>query len=188
MDRHTKLNLTRVNPFRKLCNFRVSTMEDYEEWLRFKQNCDAQNLDICHVAISLIKAWNKATEGIHEAETITTPTNIINIQMQNSFIYQPQRPRRTPDPHLISSKSPFARTVSSKAAELYLLWKISELNRSFSYLDLSELPQNYCRKLILRLKRKGLIKPLPPRTRPRFYIPLVHVKVEKADSNYALKY
>jgi len=177
-----------IEPFRKLCNFRVSKYEDYEEWLRFKQNCDVQGVNICHVAISLFKAWNNAIEGIHGAETVTTPLNVINIQMQNNFVYQPQRPRRIPNPSLISSKKPFARTITSKAAELYFLWKVSGLNRSFSYLALSELPPNYTRKLILRLKRKGLIKPLPPRTRPRFYVPTIHVVLKKVNPYCVLKY
>jgi len=168
-----------INPFRKVCNFRVSTQQDCEEWGRFKRNVDFQGLDICHVAMSLIKTWNNGVEGIQKAESLRTPGgNVINIQMQNTFVYQPQRSRRIPDPHLISAKRPFARTISSKAAELYLLWKVSGLNRSFSYLDLSELPSDYTRKLILRLKRKGLIKPLPPRTRPRFYVPLISVTIK----------
>lgn len=174
-------------PFRKLCNFRVSTHEDYDEWLLFKRNTKALGLDICHINICLIRSWNKALGGKSEMETITTPLNVINLQMQNTFVYQPQRPRREPSPSLISSKKLFARTVSSIAAELYLLWKVSGLNRSFSYLDLSELPSNYTRKLILRLKRKGLIKPLPPRTRPRFYVPTVHLVLKKVDPYNALK-
>jgi hypothetical protein len=169
-----------------ICNFRASTLEDYEEWQNFKRKCKLQNLDICYVNISLIKAWNNSQEGIEIPETIKTPNGIIyNIQMQNNFIYQPQRPRRLPQPSIISSKRPFARTISSRAAELYLLWKVSGLNRSFSYLDLSELPSDYTRKLILRLKRKGLIKPVPPRTRPRFYIPLVSVIIKDRRELYS---
>lgn len=168
-------------PFRKLGNFRVSTYEDWEEWERFKRNVVLQRLDICHVVISLVKAWSNSVEGMTKVETIATPTSVINIQMQNSFVYQPQRPRRAVNPPIISSKRPFARTITSKAAELYFLWKVSSLNRSFSYLDLSELPSNYTRKLILRLKRKDLIRPIPPRTRPRFYIPTVKLIIKPSN-------
>lgn len=164
--------------FSRVCNFRASTLEQYEEWLKFKDYCKNQGLDICHVVISLITAWNKAQDGLAAAVDITTFPNLISLQMENQFIYQPLRARREPPPSLIRSKRPFARIISSKAAELYILWKVSDLKRSFSYLDLAELPPNYVRKEILRLKKRGLVKPLPPRTRPRFYVPTVRLHLE----------
>jgi len=155
--------------FGRIANFRISTYADYKEWLSFKENCKSQGLNICHVLICMIKAWNKGIQGKMEAEKIVTARSVIHLQMQNSFVYQPQRPRREPDPQLIRSRKPFARTVGGMAAQLYLLWKVSDLERPFSYLDLAELPPNYVRKLILRLRAKSWIKPSPTRTKPMFY-------------------
>lgn len=154
----------------RICNFRASTFEDYEEWLKFKRNCKTQGLDICHVNIGLIRAWNKAVEGNLDPETITSSPNVVNVQMQNTFVYQPQRPRREPNPPIISSKNLFSGTITGLALEAYVTEKTRELNRSVSFRDFMELDANLFRKTILRLRRKGKLLPLEPRSRPRFYI------------------
>lgn len=152
-----------------ICNFRAPDLEHYQIWLNFKEAAQSCGLDICYLTLSLCRAWLKSrdkTESIHQ---ITTATQVINLQQQNTFIYNVQKPRREPT-ELICSRKEYTRTLSSLAFQAYLMEKARDLQRSFSFRDFAELGHNFFRKCILRLKKRGKILPLQPRTNPRFYI------------------
>lgn len=112
----------------------------------------------------------KGVKGIPDPEqVITTKGQVTIIQQQNTFVYPVGKPRREPI-RLNCSKPEFSGTISRAAFEAYLMEKARDLNRSFCFRDFAELKHNSFRKIILRLKRKGKIIPLPLRTNPRFYI------------------
>ena len=151
-----------------VCNFRAPNKEKYNLWLKFKEETRKRGLTNCFVVLSLCNAWMTALEGSEEIIKIGTATQIINIQMQNSFVYNTQKPRRIPP--LSCAKQSISRTITSRAWQAYILEEARELDRSFSFLDFTELGHNYFRKLILELKNRNKILPLEPRSNPRFYI------------------
>lgn len=101
--------------------------------------------------------------------TLATGTQIYNINQQNTFAYEPGKPRRQPL-SLNCAKRQYSRTISSSAAEAYVMEKARDFNRSFSFRDFLELRHDSFRKIVSRLKKKGKIIPLPQRTNPRFFI------------------
>jgi hypothetical protein len=108
-------------------------------------------------------------KGIEGAAQVRTGQQVVNIQQNNVFQYQVQKPRREPY-SLDCVKPEFRRTFSSILFEAYVLNKAREINREFSFRDFLELKHDAFRRIVLRLKRKGKIITNPQRTVPRFYI------------------
>jgi hypothetical protein len=151
-----------------LCNFRAPNKEQHNLWLKFKKETRKRGLTNCYVVLSLCNAWMTALEGSGEINKIGTATQIINIQMQNSFVYNTQKRRRIPP--TFCTKQGNSRTITRRAWQAYILEEARELDRSFSFLDFPEIDHNYFRKHILELKNRNKILPLVPRSNPRFYI------------------
>ena len=107
-------------------------------------------------------------KGIEGAESVKGSTQVVNIQQNNQFLYQIPKPRREPY-SLTCVKGEFQRTFSSILFETYVLHKAEGLGREFSYRDFLELKHDAFRRIVLRLKRRGLIVANPLRTVPRFY-------------------
>ena len=155
-----------------ICNFRAPDLAHYERWQRFKQWCENHGVDICRVALSNIDAFMKGLEApaIREKEQLLTALGqIINIEQENTFVYSVEKPRRFPIA-LDCAKPEFAGTITRAAAEAYVMEKARELGRSFSYRDFLGLGHGSFRKIVLRLKKRGKVIPLPHRTNPRFYV------------------
>lgn len=152
-----------------ICNFRAPDLEHYQVWLDFKEAARSLGLDICYLILTLCQAWLKANEGTKEATKVSTATQVINVQMQNTFVYNVQKPRRE-SPELICSRKEYSRTLRSLVFQAYVMEKARDLQQSFSFRDYPELGHSLFRKCILRLKKRGKILPLQPRTNPRFYI------------------
>lgn len=153
-----------------ICNFRAPNLEFYGIWQEFKQWCKDNGLDVCRVTLSNIASFMKAVESIPDPEQMITAKGQVNIiQQQNTFVYPVGKPRREPI-RLNCSKPEFSGTISRAAFEAYVMEKARDLKRSFCFRDFAELNHNSFRKIILRLKKKGKIIPLPLRTNPRFYI------------------
>jgi len=152
-----------------ICNFRAPDLEHYQTWLDFKHAVLDRDLDICYVTLSLCQAWLKGVDGATTTIQIATPTQIINLQQQNTFVYSVQKPRREP-PELICPRKEYTRTLRSLAFQAYVMEKARDLQRSFSFCDFPELGHNFFRKCVLRLRERKKIVPLEPRSNPRFYI------------------
>jgi hypothetical protein len=152
-----------------ICNFRAPNPEYHQIWLDYKEAARSLGLDICYLTLTLCQAWLKAIKGKEEATRLSTATQIINVQMQNTFVYSVQKPRREP-PELICSRKKYSRTITSRAFQAYVMEKSRDLQRSFSFRDFLELGHSLFRKCVLELKKRGKILPLQPRTNPRFYI------------------
>lgn len=152
-----------------ICNFRAPDLEHHQIWLDFKETVRSRGLDICYVTLSLCQAWVIGVKETSAICQIATPTQVINLQQQNTFVYSVQKPRREP-PELICSRKKYSSTLTSLAFQAYVTEKARDLQRSFSFRDFLELGHNFFRKCILRLKNRGKILPLEPRSNPRFYI------------------
>ncbi|MFX0117169.1 MAG: hypothetical protein ACFFB3_21670 [Candidatus Hodarchaeota archaeon] len=152
-----------------ICNFRAPNPEYHQIWLDYKEAARSLGLDICYLTLTLCQAWLKAIQGREEATRLSTATQVINVQMQNTFVYNVQKPRREPT-ELICSRKEYTRTLRSLLFQAYVMEKARDLQRSFLFRDFPELGHNLFRKCVLELKKRGKILPLQPRTNPRFYI------------------
>ena len=94
-------------------------------------------LDVCHLTLNLTDAFMKGNEAAAE---VHSGKQVINIQQNNIFQYQVQKPRREPY-SLDCVKPEFQRTFSSVLFEAYVLNKAREIMREFSYRDFLELKQ-----------------------------------------------
>lgn len=159
----TKLKATEKD---LICSFRAPNLELYQVWLEFKQVVKDKGLDICRVDLGLIQAWLAAEKGANAA--LETGQQIVNIKMENKFLYEVKKPRR--EPHSLNCvKKEYRRTFSSILFEAYVLQKARDLNREFSFRDFLELKHDSFRRIVERLRRKGKIVANPQRTIPRFY-------------------
>jgi len=147
-----------------ICNFRAPDMKHFIEWQNYKQFVKNQGLDVCRVTIGLTNAFMSGSK----LELPTQKQSVV-IDMKNSFNYQVVKPRRTPY-SLDCVKPEFRKTFSSILFESYILQRAENLKSSFCFRDFLELKHDSFRRIIVRLKRKGLIFAHPIRTNPRFYI------------------
>jgi hypothetical protein len=148
-----------------ICNFRAPSEKEFLEWQEYKEYVKNQGLDICRVTIGLTNAF---MAGIKGAINLQGKEQVVNIQMNNQFLYQVKHPHRQPY-SLNCVKPEFRRTFSSVLFEAYVLNKAREINREFSFRDFLELKHDAFRRIVIRLKRKGKIIANPERTIPRFY-------------------
>lgn len=152
----------RINP-------RARTREQHQELLRLKYFCEDNGLSTCHVIISLVRSFISGWGAIKSFSKEGQPF-IVNLQQQNTFVSQIARPRRVVDPGLLSkAKRDIRGTTYRLAFESYLLLKGLRMRRSFCFQDFFEIGANHFKKIVFRLKRKGLIVAVEPRTCPRFY-------------------
>jgi hypothetical protein len=148
-----------------VCNFRAPSLKEYEQWQEFKLYVKNQGLDICRVTIGLANAF---MAGLGGSASVHGQAQMINIQMNNQFLYQVPKPRREPYTldYVFSS---FRRTFSSVLFEAYVLHKAREMGREFCFRDFLELEKPAFHRIVLRLRRKGKLLANPQRTKPRFY-------------------
>lgn len=148
-----------------ICNFRAPSLKEYNEWKSYVAYVKDQGLDVCRVTIGLANAFMAGTDGATKA---LGKSQNVQIQMNNNFLYQVQKPRR--EPHSLNSiKSEYRRTFSSILFEAYVMDKARSLNREFSFRDFLEMKRQSFHRIVRRLKRKGRVMANPQRTIPRFY-------------------
>ena len=147
-----------------ICNFRAPDQEHYNDWKKYTAYVKDHGLDVCRVTTGLTNAFMSV-----DTTKISSTQQIVNISMDNKFLYQVSKPRRIPY-SLDCVKKEFVRTISSVLFENYVLQKAGELKSSFCFRDFLELKHTAFRRIVIRLKRKGKIIPHPIRTNPRFYI------------------
>jgi hypothetical protein len=152
-----------------ICNIRAPDQEWYQVWLDFKEETKSLGLDNCFVALTLFKAWLKARKDTISVSQINTASQIILIYQTNEFNYNVNKPRRERF-QLDCSQNLSKCTICSKAFQAYIIEKVRELKRSFSFKDFPEINHDLFRKLILELKKLGKVLPLKDRTNPRFFI------------------
>lgn len=146
-----------------MCSFRAPDQAHFEDWQRFRDQCKSQGMDICRVVFFYIQAHLTGTAEVK------APGLTINLQQNNTFSYEVQKSRR--EPYDLNCSPNFnQRTISSMAHEALVMEHARELPRSFSYRDFPYLSHNSFRKIVLRLRSKGKIVPLPHRTNPRYYV------------------
>ncbi len=148
-----------------ICNFRAPNEVEFLRWKAYVQWAKDNGMDVCHLTLSLTDAFMKGVEG---AAIVQTGKQVVNIQQNNVFQYQVQKPRREPS-GLDYVKSEFRRTFSSVLFDAYVLHKAKNIGREFSYRDFLELEQPAFHRIVRRLKRKGELMANPLRTNPRFY-------------------
>lgn len=152
-----------------ICNFRAPDQQHFQVWKDFKTTVRSQGLDVCFMVLNLCQGWLKSLESANATHQTVTPTQIINLQQQNTFVYSVQIPKRKPFEIICSHKASI-RTLWSLAFQAYVTEKARDIERSFCYRDFAELGHDFFRKCALKLKNRGKILPLRPRTSPRFYI------------------
>lgn len=157
---------TFAEPKNLICNFRAPTVEKFNRWKTYVQWTKSNGLDVCNVTLSLVDAFMTGMEGTQQ---IKSSQQVVNLQMNNQFLYQVSKPKQEPFT-LNCVKQEFRRTFGSIVFEAYVLEKARDLNREFSFRDFIELKHDAFRRIVLRLKRKGKIIANPQRTIPRFYI------------------
>ena len=135
-------------------------------WKAYVQWAKDNGMDVCHLTLSLTDAFMKGIEG---AALVQTGKQVVNIQQNNVFQYQVQKPRREPY-DLSCFREEFQRTITSVLFESYVLNKAREMTREFSYRDFLELKHDAFRRIILRLRRKGKITSNSQRSLPMFYV------------------
>ncbi len=148
-----------------ICNFRAPNEMEFMRWKAYVQWAKDNGMDVCHLTLSLTDSFMKGIEG---SASVQTGKQVVNIQQNNVFQYQVQKPRREPC-SLDYVKSEFRRTFSSILFDAYVLHKARRIRREFSYRDFLELEQPAFHRIVRRLRRKGEIKANPMRTSPRFY-------------------
>lgn len=106
--------------------------------------------------------------GVKGAQEVLGREQRVNITMQNTFLYQVQKPRRVPF-SVECIKPEFRRTFSSILYEAYVKEKARKLGREFCFRDYLEMDNKAFHRIVRRLQRKGEIIANPQRTIPRFY-------------------
>lgn len=115
--------------------------------------------------------------GVKGAAQVQGQGQSVHIQMSNQFLYQISKPRREPF-SLGCVKPEFRRTFSSVLFESYVLDKARrKLRGEFSFRDFLELDHHSFRRIIQRLRKKGLVVAIPQRSIPRLYILSEKIKV-----------
>lgn len=160
---------TLASPKNLICNFRAPSIEEYLEHRAFVQEVKDDGLDACRVLLGFERAYREARKSVKGAIQLQAPQQVINLQQNNVFQYQVQKPRREPF-SLSCVKPEFRRTFSSILFEAYVLQKARDLNREFSFRDFLELEHGAFRRIVRRLRRKGKVVANPLRTCPRFFI------------------
>jgi hypothetical protein len=154
-----------TQPKNLICNFRAPNLEQYQRWKAYVQWAKDNGMDVCHLTLNLTDAFLK---GNAAAALVQSGKQVINIQQNNVFQYQVQKPRREPY-SLDCVKPEYQRTFSSVLFEAYVLNKAREISREFSYRDFLELKHDAFRRIVLRLRRKGKVIANPQKTHPQFY-------------------
>ena len=154
-----------VAPKNLICNFRAPNLEEFARWKEFVQWAKDNGMDVCHLTLSLTDSFMKGVEG---SAQVRGAGQVINIQQNNTFQYQVQKPWREPY-SLDCVKPEYQRTFSSVLFETYVLNKAREMTREFSYRDFLELKHDAFRRIVLRLKQKGKVIAHPQKTHPQFY-------------------
>lgn len=149
-----------------ICNFRAPTVEQWQDWQDFKAWCQDNGYDVCHMNLSLIKSFIHGTKAA--AQIVKTPQQIVNLQLNPTFQYQVQRPRREPF-GLNCIKSEYRRSFSSILYEAYVRDKARRLNTEFSFRDFLEMDDRAFHRIVRRLIRKGEVVANPRRSVPRTY-------------------
>jgi hypothetical protein len=162
-----------------LCNFRAQTIEDFNSWEWYKEDCKKRGLTICRPIIALIRSYKKFVEGLESAkserpELINAFPVLVQLKQQNTFVWTVEKPRRMPN---MKSLSKYTKntlgTTTTGYVDSYILEKARYLwrkgQRTWCFLDFRELKHSTFRKAIMRLKEADEIEPIEPRSCPRFY-------------------
>lgn len=177
-DRRPELQ-ENYHPKNLICNFRAPDLTQYELWQRFKEWCKANGQDVCRITLDQVAVFMAAIEGSKGSSSVgsssspkpivTAKGQVIVIQQQNSFVYSVEKPRR--EPYSVSCVKPeFQRTISSVLFDGYVENKARRLGGEFSFRDFMELKYDSFRRIVVRLKRKGVIIAHPQRSIPQIFI------------------
>lgn len=156
-------------PKQLICSFRAPSRADFDKHKAFTKQVKQDGLDVCRVLIAFEDAYLASKKGSPGTMKFETPQAVTNIQMNNTFQYQVLKPRREPY-SLDCVKPEFRKTFSSILFESYVLEKASRIKMEFSFRDFLELEHASFRRIVMRLRKKGLVVANPLRTNPRFFM------------------
>lgn len=151
-----------------ICNFRAPSEQHFNDWKEFVAWCQEHGRDVCHLTLSLAKTFMLGVNG-SASTTIKEPQQTINLQMNNTFTYAVQKPRREPF-SLNCIKSEYRRSFSSILYESYVTDKARRINGEISFRDFLEMDDRAFHRIMRRLIRKGVFVANPRRSIPRTYI------------------
>lgn len=155
---------------RGILGIRAASREEHQALLRLKWWCEDNGTSTCPTIIGFAMSLLKVDDAVRPLKK--DGPMIVNIQQQNTFIHQTERPRRLTELNSTVdsiSKGGLSGTTTRIALDSLVLLKALQLQHSFCFLDFLELSPNCFRKVILRLNQRGFIAPVEPRTCPRFY-------------------
>ena len=155
---------------RGLLGIRATSKEEHQRLLRFKWWCEDNGKSTCPIITDLTSSLVAADDAIRPLKK--NGSVIVNLQQQNTFIHQVDRPRRLADPGSTEnsiSNGGIADTTTRMAFQSLVVLKALQLQHSFCFRDFLELSPDHFKKVISRLKKKGSVATVEPRTCPRFY-------------------
>jgi hypothetical protein len=150
-------------------SIRAPSPEKREVLDQFSKAVKEDGLDVCRVTIGFAEAYLAARNESKKATQLKATGQVINIQQNNVFQYQVQKPRREPY-SLTCVKAEFVRTISGVVFDGYVENKARRLGGEFTCKDFLELKYDSFRRIVIRLKRKGIIIAHPLRSIPQVYI------------------
>ena len=159
-----------------ICNFRAQNQSDWDTWNWFKDYCSKNGITICRPVLAFLQSFRKMAEGLEKAkmerpELINAFPVLIQLKQQNTFIYQTEKPRRSPTQTAFGHKY---GTTTICYLDAYIenkarwLWSTHGL-KHFCFLDFKEIKHATFRKAVCRMIKKELLQATRPRSCPRTY-------------------
>jgi spore coat protein CotF len=82
-----------TQPKNLICNFHAPNLEQYQRWKVYVQWAIDNCIDVCHLTLNLTDAFMQGNEA---AALVHSGRQVINIQQNDVFQYQVQKPRCEP--------------------------------------------------------------------------------------------
>jgi len=160
---------TKQDKKRYTCSFKAPDLQHKQAWDQFVAEVKDDGLDVCRVTIAFCQAYSQARAGLKEAVLLRVGVDkVIHIEQHNEFFYMVQKPRR--QPYTLSCVKPqFQRHITSSLFEAYVENKARRLSGEFTYRDFLELKYDAFRRIVRRLRRKGIVVVNPVRSIPQLY-------------------
>jgi len=159
-----------------ICNFRAQNDSDWDTWCWFKDYCSKNGITICRPVLAFVQTFRKMIEGLDQGkmerpELINAFPVLVQLKQQNTFIYQTEKPRRSPSQTAFGHKYGTATIpyldsyIENKARWLWVTHGL----RAFCFRDFGEINHATFRKAVCRMIKKGILQATLPRSNPRTY-------------------
>jgi hypothetical protein len=152
---------------RATLTIRARSLEEHQGLLRLKWWCEDNETSTCRMIIAQAQGLLGAVDAVRPLKK--DGPMVVNIQQQNTFVHQVERPRRLDSSFDSISKGALSGTTRRIALDSLVILKALQMRQSFCFTDFPELSPNCFRKVVLRLNHREFVGPVEPRTCPRFY-------------------